>query len=559
MDSGKKPEPQNQRVDSVNAKDQPASSSRREFLAKAAKIAMGVAVTGTILDSKSVFADEPSKEEKEKAETLRHAEVKKAEEALSEMFDLTYEYRKKFGNSRNDWTLSEQDEVRKAFLLKFQDRIPTILGQADQSKTKSFARSIGEVMALADCYGLYYQHLRQKGEYKKSIKKMDDEHYAVRASDFLPTADEIAPEEIDPRIGNKEEALIEQNIKDNEAWTSPKRQEAFKKVLDDREVRTLFEHSDCTLAETYSLIKAVVTQESLMTGSHVSTKERLKKLLTEREEMKKRVFMGKELDQLVIYNFVPKTANEAQFDKKHLLDEFALSTMRRTVNGVSETDDQIKKRVTRIESSDPTTQEASGRIMSPTTRTRDAIRDSRGKTAVYFNNHGGKDRQYTESDEQVSAGNIAHELLARLEATKDPTTLKDMNIVFLSCFSYDFTKKVEKIMKNYYQQEKFPDPKNPSVAISYEEFFQVPFDHIPLPTIVTIAQEGSYGYGTMLTSLERNKIAIEKEGKLTGAMLMRRIQTEYYPDADMAFFSGRKGGLIEVGVKDVVDSVTQST
>lgn len=540
---------------------EPIQPTRREFLQKAAKLAAGVVVSATALESKSVFADEPLKEEKYVREALRYAEVKKAEAALSEMFDLTYEYRKKFGNSRNEWTLAEQDEIRAAFLAKFGERIPTVLMQADKSKTKSFARSIGETMAFADCYGLYYQHLRQTGAYKNRQKKIDEEHYAVHASDFLPTADEITLEEIDPRLGQMERGDVSENILANEGWTNKKRQEAFKKILEDADVRNLVEHSDCTLAEVYSLIKSMMAQESGNVGSHVSLKERTKRLLLEREEMKKRVFMGKELDQLIIYNFVPKTDSEkeAQFDRKHLLDALALATMRRTDNGIPETDENIKKRVTRIQSSDSTISEPeTGRSMSPTTRMRDAIRESRGKSTIYFNNHGGQRKQYTESGEMISASDLAHELLSRLENTKNARSLQDMNIIFNSCFSYDFAKKVEQVMRVYYKEERFPDPKNPSTAISYEAYFQKSFDQIPLPTIVTIAQEGSYGYGSMLKSLETNRKAIEKEGKLTGAMLMRRIQPEYYPDADMAFFSGKKGGLLEVGVNEVKESETHA-
>ena len=38
---------------------------------------------------------------------------------------------------------------------------------------------------------------------------------------------------------------------------------------------------------------------------------------------------------------------------------------------------------------------------------------------------------------------------------------------------------------------------------------------------------------------------------------MRRIQPEYYSDADMTFFSGKNGGLLEVGENQKTQSVSE--
>ena len=65
-----------------------------------------------------------------------------------------------------------------------------------------------------------------------------------------------------------------------------------------------------------------------------------------------------------------------------------------------------------------------------------------------------------------------------------------------------------------------------------------------LPTVITAAQEGSVSYKKGFTdALGENMHAIRKEGGLTGAMLLRRIQSEVYHYGDVTMFAegGRPG------------------
>lgn len=539
LDTSKKPEKTN---------EPPAPSSRREFLKFMGKAA-GVVLASEVI-GKDAFAAETEvmpDASKEDAYEAEKKERKQLSELMFEMSGFNDDYSKDHGFI-GERTLQDQDRLRTKFLIRFKDQLPVFV---------ELTRKYGQTFAVgllrdADCAGIFYRHLQKKGEYKnRPITWKDGNFFAVRAEDFLPTSEELHPEEIDPRLGKMQDAKTAKLVSERHAWADPHRQEAFKKILDESSFRSLVQKTDCTLAEVYSLIKAAIKQQELSGGS---VREHATHLLIEREHMKKEVLIGKETDQVIVFNYVPKTAEEAQFDKQHVLDEIALASMKREGESVEET----KNRFRRIESTD---EEAAGFGKKDASfLLTEAIRQSRGKTTVIFNNHGMPNAQYLGETQKMTAKNLALTLVERMIAARDPNMMKEMKLVFDSCFSYDFTRQLVAEVRGMYEAQPLYDPNDRTTKEqTAEERLGVPFKDLPLPLIIALTQEGSYGYDSSTELLVKQKKAITKEGKFTAGFLMRRIQPEYYSDADMTFFSGKKGGLLEVGENEKIPSDSEQT
>ncbi len=524
----------------------PAPSSRRDFLKFMGKVA-GVALTSELI-GREAFATETKEEPleaKEKAYETEKTERKQLSGLMFEMSEFNDDYSKEHGFI-GERTLQDQDRLRTKFLLRFKDQLPVFV-----ELTRKYGQSftVG-LLRDADCAGVFYRHLQKNGEYKnRPITWRDGNFFAVRAEDFLPTSDELHPEEIDPRLGKMQDTKTAKLVSERRAWGDPRRQEQFKKVLDEPSFRSLVQKTDCSLAEVYSLIKAAIKQQELSGGS---MREHVTHLLVEREQMKKEVLVGKETDQVIVFNYVPKTDEEAQFDKQHVLDEISLSSMKRDGESLEET----KKRFRRIESTD---EEAAGIGKKDAAfLLAEAIRQSRGKTTVVFNNHGMPNAQHLGETQKMTAKNLALTLVERMIAARDPNIMKDLKLVFDSCFSYDFTRQLMAEVRGMYEAQPLYDPNDQTAKEqTTEERLGVPFKDLPLPLVIAIAQEGSFGYDSSTELLVKHKKAILKEGKFTAGFLMRRIQPEYYSDADMTFFSGKNGGLLEVGENQKTQSVSE--
>ncbi len=512
--------------------------SRREILEGSGKILIAAALSGELLRSKDAFAE--NKTEEETALEVR--------DFLTEINSFNYEFRKKFGGSPKDWTLAEQDTVRSAFLARFRERVPSLLAKATNSEKGFYKTLIAGELSTADCYGLFYQHLRDTDEYTDRPIEKDDEHYAVRAADFLPTADEIKPEEIDPRIGllrnddrRKEEYKVGKLIEEAPAWTDPGLQKKFKTVLANKQFRDLVTNTDCTLAEVYSIIKAAINTKKTSQPTQTET-EIAQWLIVEREAFKKNVLLGPETDEFIFFNYHAATKDEAQFNGD-TLEEIGMIAMKRHIDGKQETDEETRKRIKRIE----------GTEHNAKTTLEYAIANSRGKTTIYFNTHGSKDTLSMETGHEnpLDVESLAGDLCERIVHSHNPQTLKDLKIIFCSCHSYDFTTNLASSLNKTYEATRY-EPSDPSNShpTSYKKIIGVPFERIALPTIVTAAQEGSFGYTGLEKELKANEPAIKKEGKLTGELYSRRIQPAEYSDADITFFNGKNGSLLEIGAQE---------
>ena len=138
----------------------------------------------------------------------------------------------------------------------------------------------------------------------------------------------------------------------------------------------------------------------------------------------------------------------------------------------------------------------------------------------------------------LSVAKLAKALAERALHQADPSALSDVIINLDSCFSYDFTSNIVDFLKD---------------AWAKQGDVPFPFEQLALPTIMTMAQEGSMGWGgsSMAELLSSQKDGIQKDGGVKGARILQCVQPMAYEDNDMTFFVPEKGGrLLEMGANE---------
>lgn len=533
--------------------DTPASPERRKFIKDSAKAMAGAVVGAELLRANEAEAGL-------RADPMEMGPMPPELERHMDAFNTAYkETAREFGYLRGQRTIAEQDAAREKFLAAVGDSVEDALAKAmEYRNTTGYFRPLQVLehrLTEMDCYGLYYAFLDKQGTYNpegyRSSFEWQNNHYAVRASDFLPDSSKLSNVEIDPRLGQfdedpkdsdqlkkvKERIQITTAIRP--AWTDPKRQKQFKGILDNPTVRPQFEQSDCTLAEVYSMIKAAVRFREEHPTTRMPDEHIITALMNKREQFKKQEILGPETNAFIHFNYYQE--GDPKFFDGDLLDDIGKATVDKGNRGES--------KVERIDGNDE----------GVTMKLFHALYKSRGATTVYYNTHGHPNNLGIASNigRGISLNDIVKPLLWRLTETKDPATLGDLTIVVNACRSHDFARNVIDDLRRQYNEGYGEIITDTETKKKYhkETMGNIDFEKITLPTIIASTQEGSLSFKSVMEQpLKSNQKAIEREGKLTGEMLMRRIQPQSYHAADISIFSAQKRGkLLEIGMTEQED------
>lgn len=354
--------------------------------------------------------------------------------------------------------------------------------------------------------------------------------YRSRAADYLPQGNEVNPGDIDPRVAQLSDPrytdirpIIEQTIQDTPAWSEQKNRLAFRALLSDETVRSALQKSNCTVAEAFSLVKAAVILEQKQ-PKRFSPEQRITWLLQRREWFNNQSLLHASTAEFIHYSFPAEG-----FDGE-ILDELGEGIL---------ADEQGVKRIDTPEFRDlfdtedgPATLEqidAANKMRGALT---DAIAQSNGPTLLYLNTHGFSQGILLAPHSQMIFDELANALFARCQRL-GATGLRDVKIVIDACLGHDLTGAIERHLADTFQAK--------GMRVATTAF----------PTVVAIAQAGSLGYSDVLNAaLRKNKKAILREGRLTGAFLSRRIQPDAYDHSDMTFFDGDYGRMVEVGMQE---------
>lgn len=513
-------------------------------------------VGGELLRSQPARAESPPNKEVHKNEIEEAEEVRQFTEELYAFFSP---YKEQCGFNRYERTTEDQDKIYATGVAKYKDVLPQMLQKALRaSGKKDMFMHLYHALESLDLYGFLYVAFREMKMYisRRDIRFIPTEnerenHFQTRAADFLPTDQEIEPEQIDPRLGQISPDLIHDRNREKvidsiariPAWTDPKKQEQFRALLVNENIRRLFQSTNCTLAEVYSMIKAAIKFRETHPTTKLDDELVIVGLLRKREEFNKKEILGPDTDEFIHFNYVPSQDEDSpkQFEGSSL-EWLGFDVMRRKKSdGTYESHEEVAKRIKRFDG-DPN-KEFVGLDL------RKSIWESKGKTTVYFNTHGMPDHLVLRKDDtynEFGLKNIASALLTRISLEDNIRTLEDVTIIFGSCYSYDFSTNLVHEMRRLYEGG---DPYGVHER-PLQDKMRVPFEKISLPAIIAASQEGSLSHSSIFSfPFKGNREAIKKEGKLTGEFLMRRIQPAVYKEADMTFFFGQKNGdLLEVGM-----------
>ena len=435
--------------------------------------------------------------------------------------------------------LADRDGVRERFIEQFggnaieslmqrvfdasvEAKDPTLLWQLHDRLVKA-GDSHGmlyEFLARRKQYGLIQDKLldiaayqqtdldRYSGEYRAQQGKYYtflEDHFRVRAEDFLPDASMLHVGEIDPTHFDK--FLSTKNL------PADAQKEVYAAYIAD--VQAKYEliaprasRSDMSLVEVLSMAKAMVKQD-------VAADE----LFAIREDFLKRTLWGRETDEVIIAN-----SWDGIFDGKSVEKTFVQS-------GVQE--------VVRIDPNEDT--EAPGTFHN-------TLQTSRDNTVLYINAHGFPGAIEIQKGIQEPMTEIAQSLWERVSGVYRKKGLEaaaaDMgNILIYSgaCSSGDSHKALAKALFTEYEEGEYKG-----------DFDDVSFDVFTLPTMVSLVQPSPVGGEFTAVAedgwrmLERMRSVLEDDKGMTGRRALQVLQPMLYARGqDMSFFAGQKGGVVE--------------
>lgn len=380
-----------------------------------------------------------------------------------------------------------------------------------------------------DLHGLLTAFMAERGLYGQFRMLYDGQywgderiweaHFAGRAADYLPTGKHIFDEEIDPRLlhvdktGTKPRdsfsGTMTEDVHDMPNWARPERQALFRTALDHPKIRALLQASDCSLVETYSILKMALLE------SNYQIHDRLPKIITRllkaRQQFLKTTFLNYRTESYISLTYTE--ASEGQ-DATYLNTRYA----------------QVIGAQCLVPDSSQQHFDSTSSIHSM----QQAIAESNGETCVFVNAHGrmnGDIRIREGKDGVVTAANLAGAWLERLHRTGDTATLGIVHMILGSCSSADYAFHLRQAFMQAYHDR--PMKKHGRV---------IPIQDIVLPTMVALSSLGSVTYdAAFFESYERHSMSIGYPNGLDGAYLMRKMQPAAYPLSDMSFFTDTHG------------------
>lgn len=542
IEQTKKPEP-------TDAEKEAQIASRRNFMK-----GMG-AVGAAFVAEKFIPTAEAAEKKLTASPEIEHAKL--AEKHEQETFEQAYQELKNFSkefklkhSDRHTRTTEELDIFHQTFNELFGDSIVNTLLLAKKLNRQTEIEAIYKILKECNALGHYYNFITKlpPGEQTKINVDLDWnlDRFQSQAADFLPSGAQVQDSEIDPRLLQivtqyeggellypaEARVSVMKNIQDKPGWTDPERTQNFRTILNNPKVRELFTASDCSLAEVYSIIKAAIKTKHLPDETFFPEIVIQEKLI-EREALKTKEILGPNTE-----TFIHFTLNDPALDPEIANELADLATVwnkgeKSIVHKIKNDKERGVKKYLPTE----------GEIDPIIADLGNAIENSKGKTLIYIGTHGSDEAlglHQGDAKNVLSTGELAKCLLRLVYKTKDPKALANITILDSACHNYDYAKFLIRDLRAAYTG----DP-----------------NELALPDIYTSSQEGSMAdsNGFAGDTLKKYLPAIAHEGKLTGELLMRRMQADAYLFGDATFFTTKKNGQWqEIGENESQPSALQA-
>lgn len=409
-------------------------------------------------------------------------------------------------------------------------------------------------------HGFVYKALSEVGLYKQlgevgDVPRLEwNARMSYRTTDFLPSAEEIHDYEIDPFLSFSEKRGFRDAsvYKTKSKWGKKEYQEKFRSVFGLAGIHTRLEKEvGLTFADACSLVKSVIEYKERGLGSGLNDVEILDTLIKERHLLEQEVWIDKDTNVIRYY------AEDTTWDGSKGKNMFNREPMDEVLKFIPHKSDSVFE-VEKDEKGAPE------KFLA-------AIRQSRGKTFINPQTHGGIAGWYSKGRDHFKVSDVAEAFVGRawevgLEVGPEAacSTLFDVKMTAEACYAYDFLfKNLAPAMKSIWDEhvkevtayrKDNPDWEDRAkkegisdTAISnMKKLVLINFEQLKMPRVVSYGQEGNVVYPQVEEQLFAHRKAFKKMGKLRGKDLLALQSEVYLRGGDMAFSGSKEGQIYQI-------------
>lgn len=428
-----------------------------------------------------------------------------------------------------------QEELRQTVLesnLKqdLEEAAETIL----QTKAVGIYRAALSLCNNCSCQGLLYSAIERASKRLGVTSPVEhtENYYCARVKEYLPTGNDIWSQDIDPRNIPTINAKDRGRLINEPGWSGRFRKSAFRELANNEGIKQLAKDQDLTLAEYFSLLKAVhhehlneVWQEPEVIPPTTS-EQFAQRLLSERAKFLQRNLLDRTTDALIVLYGRDREGVHAGDEEHHWQDIGRAAGVRQEAirafgTTLAHNADEVRNAFFQ------------------------AIRSSRGKTFIASDSHGSSDRLGVDNERPQAAvvtRALAEVLVERVLETGDAHTLEDVTLCIEACYTYDFAQNLRGNIERLWTH------------LPHSPF---PVGQLKWPTIMTSVQEYSWAIHSAkaMSVLSEQLPGIQKDGALRGKRVLQVVQPLAYTGNDLTYFAPGSG--IEFSRREKTSNPTQ--
>lgn len=405
--------------------------------------------------------------------------------------------------------------------------------------TDSFWRVL-TVFAKGNCEGRAFAAVAQyeRAHSIKMVMPRDDFYYSARLKDYVPTGSNIYSQDIDPRNIPGRSTLFDNaqldSLNAHPGWAGRRRQQQFRELAGNGAIVQLAKDADFTLAEYFSLIKAIIHNRELAPANVRENDSVIaQRLVTANRDFAETSLLDHETNAVIVFH---------GSDHEHWGDSVTIPG-----NHLGRSDDSWDKIAAAAGVSRSKVHRFGAnperRGPNPLPALYRAMSHSRGKTFVAFDTHGDSDYLQVDDrtpDMKLTPADLARSLLDRVRATQDPETLGQMTLCMEACYTYDFTHNLLQEMQSQWTAD--------AASICT-------FANLTLPTIIIPVQEGSYAAHNFkaFRVLLKQLVGIRRDRGIKGERILKNVQPIGYREHDFTIFTSGTGKVTEIAQRDRSD------
>lgn len=416
---------------------------------------------------------------------------------------------------------------RKTLSLFIEQALAPLLSRAldlmVKGRLSTYIQRAVEIYTLGGRQGLVYTQLRAAARRHQLDVPLTsyrgDRYYATRVRDFCPSMQDLRLQDIDPRNtpGLPTEAAAE--LRAHPGWSETHAINDFQHLFQQASLRGLATEHDLTLAECFSLLKAII-HEKRRSRTPLSSEVHAQRFLQLRHAFCERRILDSTTENVLLFAGYDDE-QDARGHRNHAGSEDRTWDQALVACGVLP--GRIQHHGFR-EGDDPELCKQSFLR---------AIRETRGITFISLDSHGHPERILVAGAARLTPTDVARALLGRLNAARSSDALENVTICVQACYSHDFSRNLYQALQHFREQAR-TDPTWNNAPWLREFAF---------PLIVSSSQADAQSTHSFKLGpqLQARTVALSKDGGLMGMRILQDIQPKTYSAQDYTLFSAGDG------------------